>query len=58
MEILKFLGFLFVALGLAAGIPKNLRDYREEKNLENFLELFGSIIMIPSAIILAVGVYI
>lgn len=58
MEILKFLGFLFVALGLALGIPKNLRDYREEKNLENFLELFGRIIMIPSAIILAVGVYI
>jgi len=58
VEVLKFLGFLFVALGLALGIPNNLRDYREEKNLENFLELFGRIIMIPSAIILAVGVYI
>ena len=58
MEVLKFLGFLLVALGLALGIPKNLRDYREEKNLENFLELFGSIIMVPSAIILAVGIYI
>lgn len=58
MEVLKFLGFLFVALGLALGIPNNLRDYREEKNLENFLELFGSFIMIPSAIILAIGVYI
>ena len=58
MEFLKFLGFLFVAFGLALGIPKNLSDYREEKNLENFLELFGRIIMIPSAIILAVGVYI
>ena len=54
MEVLKFLGFLLVALGLALGIPKKLRDYREEKNLENFLELFGRIIMIPSAIILAV----
>ena len=54
MEVLKFLGFLLVALSLALGIPKNLRDYREEKNLENFLELFGRIIMIPSAIILAV----
>ena len=58
MEILKCLGFLLVALGLALGIPKNLRDYREEKNLENFLELFGRIIMVPSAIILAIGVYI
>lgn len=58
MEVLKFLGFLLVALGLALGIPKNLKDYREEKNLENFLELFGRIIMIPSAIILAIGVYI
>lgn len=57
MEVLKFLGFLFVALGLALGIPKKLREYREEKNLENFLELFG-IIMIPSAIILAIGVFI
>ncbi|MEQ2400756.1 hypothetical protein [Peptoniphilus hominis (ex Hitch et al. 2025)] len=58
MKILKFLGFLLVALGLALGIPKNLKDYREEKNLENFLELFGRIIMVPSTIILAVGVYI
>ncbi|MGF0095591.1 hypothetical protein ACQRC6_04040 [Peptoniphilus sp. SGI.035] len=58
MDILRCLGFIFVALGLTLGIPKNLRDYREDKNLENFLELFGRIIMIPSAIILAIGVFV
>ncbi|WP_178385773.1 hypothetical protein [Peptoniphilus porci] len=58
MDILKMLGFVFVALGLALELPKILRDYREDRNLENFLELFGKIFMILAAIILAIGVFV
>lgn len=58
MKIFKCLAFIIFSIFWAREISKNFKDYKKEKNRENFLLLFGRSLMFLSSLILAIGVYI
>ena len=58
MKIFKCLVYIIFAIFWAREIPKNFKDYKKEKNRENFLLLFGRSLMFLASLILAIGVYI
>lgn len=58
MNKLRSFAYLLIALGFGLQIPKKLKNYKKEKNLENLLMLLSSLIIVPAAIILVIAYFI
>ena len=57
MKIFKCLAFIIFSIFWAREIPKNFKNYKEDKSRKNLLPLLGRLIMVVDSIILAAGVY-
>lgn len=51
--MLKAVGFILFAIGLALKLPEKVRLYKNNKEITDLLEVVAIIILIPSSIILA-----
>ncbi|SHF19309.1 hypothetical protein SAMN02745784_03124 [Tissierella praeacuta DSM 18095] len=52
--MLKGIGYLLFGAGLVLMIPKFIKQYKKEKNIENLLELGGVVMLGISSILLGI----
>ncbi|MDO5724999.1 MAG: hypothetical protein Q4P29_01720 [Tissierellia bacterium] len=55
---MKGIGFLLLGIGLSLQIPKYIKKYNKEKNIEDLLQTIGIILLGASSIILGIAKFI
>lgn len=53
-KMIEGIGYLLFSVGLAFMTPKFIKQYKEDRNVENTLEVIGVLLLIASSIFLGV----
>lgn len=56
--MLRLIAYILFALGTILIIPDTYKKYKENRNMEDLLELIGLILILPSLIILIIDKFI